>query len=280
MAPSKEAGRTPLDEACDLMDMRKPLIGQVHKLNRAQYLAWTHAPFSFSDGEQKDALLFGSPYLEPFTKTAWYVIPLLWIPAAAWLAAPYALAEGLLPLLSQLVIGSFGFTLVEYLVHRFVFHVDDLLPDGPTWRLLHFLLHGIHHKVPMDRYRLVMPPVLGAVLASALYSLLRPAFYFVTLPAFNAACGGGLLGYVAYDMMHYSEHHFNFPQDSYFGRMKKYHMKHHFAGLHNSGYGITSKLWDRIFSTELDLASAVAAPPQPVRAPSSAASTLKSRGSR
>jgi hypothetical protein len=64
----------------------------------------------------------------------------------------------------------------------------------------------------MDRYRLVMPPVLGGVLAVAIYVVLRPVLFFMEGAAFDAAFGGLLLGYVAYDMMHYSEHHVNFPQ--------------------------------------------------------------------
>jgi hypothetical protein len=94
-----------------------------------------------------DPLMRRSCAVAAFTKTAWYVIPLVWVPLAAWFARPYVLSQGVLPALSQLVIGFTFFTLVEYSVHRFVFHVDDMLPDSPTWRLLHFLLHGIHHKV-------------------------------------------------------------------------------------------------------------------------------------
>lgn len=42
-------------------------------------------------------------------------------------------------------------------------------------------------------------------------------------------------------------------QGSYLAEMKTYHMKHHYAGLHHVGYGITSKLWDLVFGTELIL---------------------------
>ncbi|RMD43781.1 hypothetical protein DV735_g1388, partial [Chaetothyriales sp. CBS 134920] len=43
---------------------------------------------------------------------------------------------------------------------RFLFHLDKFLPDHPYALTLHFVLHGIHHYLPMDRYRLVMPPAL------------------------------------------------------------------------------------------------------------------------
>lgn len=38
----------------------------------------------------------------------------------------------------------------------------------------------------------------------------------------------------------------------YYRRLKKYHLKHHFADYQN-GFGVTSSFWDRVFNTELDL---------------------------
>ena len=60
--------------------------------------------------------------------------------------------------------GLFGWTLVEYVFHRFIFHIDGKLPNHQAALTLHFLLHGIHHLIPMDHDRLVMPPVLMALL--------------------------------------------------------------------------------------------------------------------
>lgn len=48
--------------------------------------------------------------------------------------------------------GNIIWTLLEYGLHRFLFHIDDLLPDANWALVLHFLLHGIHHYLPMDRY--------------------------------------------------------------------------------------------------------------------------------
>jgi sterol desaturase/sphingolipid hydroxylase (fatty acid hydroxylase superfamily) len=47
--------------------------------------------------------------------------------------------------------GNLFWTIIEYLMHRFLFHLDELLPDRPLFFTLHFLLHGIHHYLPMDR---------------------------------------------------------------------------------------------------------------------------------
>jgi hypothetical protein len=96
--------------------------------------------------------------LAAFTKTVWYVVPLIWIPLAIWMALPYALVNGALATACQLLIGASMFTLVEYCIHRFVFHFDELLPDSPNWRLVHFLLHGIHHKACGERTGFTMEP--------------------------------------------------------------------------------------------------------------------------
>jgi 4-hydroxysphinganine ceramide fatty acyl 2-hydroxylase len=39
-------------------------------------------------------------------------------------------------------------------MHRFLFHVDEWLPDNRWALAAHFLLHGVHHYLPTDRYRL------------------------------------------------------------------------------------------------------------------------------
>jgi len=100
-----------------------------------------------------------------------------------------------------------------------------------------------------------MPPVLFAALAVTGYSLLAPlaALAAVAPPLFNALFGAVLVGYVGYDLMHYSQHHVHFSRTSYFGQMKSYHMKHHFSGQENVGFGITNTLWDHVFGTLLDV---------------------------
>lgn len=43
-------------------------------------------------------------------------------------------------------LGFFAWTLLEYILHRFAFHWQPN-PDSNTQIVLHFLLHGLHHKV-------------------------------------------------------------------------------------------------------------------------------------
>lgn len=39
---------------------------------------------------------------------------------------------------------------------------------------------------------------------------------------------------------------------SYYQELKKYHLQHHFADYDN-GFGVTSRFWDRVFGTELQM---------------------------
>ena len=80
------------------------------------------------------------------------------------------------------------------------------LPDNRVGITLHFLLHGIHHYVPMDRLRLVMPPTLFVVLAIPFYRLALFIFYWDWYVAMSVFCGG-IFGYILYDETHYFLHH-------------------------------------------------------------------------
>ena len=110
-----------------------------------------------------------------FTRTVWYVVPLFWGPIMANLflrsvfqftgPLPAFTSNPRLPLNSLhaipfdswaktlvcFFVGNIIWTILEYGLHRFLFHVDEWLPDKPVFLTLHFLMHGIHHYLPMDR---------------------------------------------------------------------------------------------------------------------------------
>jgi 4-hydroxysphinganine ceramide fatty acyl 2-hydroxylase len=50
----------------------------------------------------------------------------------------------------------------------------------------------------------------------------------------------------------------NYRLPSYYRELKKYHLQHHFADYEN-GFGVTSRFWDRIFGTELEMPKVVKA---------------------
>ncbi|KAJ5167307.1 Ceramide very long chain fatty acid hydroxylase SCS7 [Penicillium canariense] len=230
------------------LDLNKPLFAQLWYSNFSKefYLEQIHRPRHYKGGAS--APLFGN-ILEPLSKTAWYVVPMIWLPlvfygtmvGAQGLGNPTAAA-------AYWIGGVCLWTLIEYILHRFLFHVDKWLPDNRVGLTLHFLLHGIHHYLPMDRYRLVMPPTLFVILAAPFWKLAHTIFFYNWFAAVQVFCGG-VFGYVCYDLTHYFLHHRNLPL--YYKELKKYHLQHHYADFEN-GFGVTSRFWDRVFGTELE----------------------------
>ncbi|KAL1630260.1 fatty acid alpha-hydroxylase [Neofusicoccum ribis] len=230
------------------LDLNKPLLPQVWfgGFSKAFYLEQVHRPRHYKGG--KSAPLFGN-FLEPLSLTAWWVVPTVWLPPVSY---GVYLASQQLPFVHlglYFVLGLCIWTLVEYILHRFLFHLDEYLPDNRVGITLHFLLHGIHHYLPMDKYRLVMPPTLFLVLATPFWKLAQAVFFYNWYAA-TAVFSGGIFGYICYDLTHYFLHHRNLP--AYYRELKKYHLEHHFADYQN-GFGVTSKFWDRVFNTELAL---------------------------
>ena len=80
------------------------------------------------------------------------------------------------------------------------------LPDNRLGITTHFLLHGVHHYLPMDKLRLVMPPALFVALATPFYKLAHTVFYWDWYAATAVFCGG-IFGYICYDLTHYFLHH-------------------------------------------------------------------------
>lgn len=231
------------------LDLSRPLFPQLWygDFSKEFYLDQVHRPRHYKGGAS--APLFGN-FLEPLSKTAWWVVPMIWCPAVSY--GTYLANSGYSNGFEQALYFGFGFflwSLIEYVLHRFLFHLDEWLPDNRVGITLHFLLHGIHHYLPMDKYRLVMPPTLFAILASPFWRLahtLFPNWYTAT----TIYCGG-VFGYICYDLTHYFLHHQNLPL--WYKDLKKYHLAHHFLD-YELGFGVTSKFWDQVFGTELQTA--------------------------
>ncbi|CCF56681.1 hypothetical protein KAFR_0B03850 [Kazachstania africana CBS 2517] len=226
------------------LDLNKPLLPQIlkGKFTREFYVDQINRPRHYG---QKSAPLFGNAFLEPFSKTAWWVVPTFWLPVVFHFFR-VALKNMNNPLaLFLFCVGVFVWTLLEYCLHRFLFHFDNYLPENNIAFALHFLLHGFHHYLPMDPYRLVVPPALFIILCAPIYKTV-----FLLLPYYWACAGfaGGLFGYVYYDMCHYALHHSKLPP--FMRRLKQYHLEHHYKN-YELGYGITSWFWDKVFGTYL-----------------------------
>jgi len=139
------------------------------------------------------------------------------------------------------VSGIVFWTLFEFVLHRHVFH---FFPHGEFQERVQFLFHGVHHQYPNDKDRLVMPVSLSLLIAVLLF-LAFDAIFADRVWGFFA---GFLLGYLAYDMTHYSIHHMRAPRNEYLKRLWKHHMDHHYRDT-NKAYGVSSALWDHVFGT-------------------------------
>lgn len=188
------------------LDLNKALFPQLwySTFSKEFYLEQIHRPRHYKGGES--APLFGN-FLEPLSKTAWYVVPMVWLPPVAYgtMVGTAGLGEPLAAA-AYWIGGVCLWSLIEYLMHRFLFHIDNWLPDNPVGLTAHFLLHGIHHYLPMDKYRLVMPPTLFVVLAAPFWKLAHTVFFYNWFAALLVFCGG-VFGYICYDLTHYFLHH-------------------------------------------------------------------------
>ncbi len=195
--------------------------------------------------------LFKSDFLEFFTHISPVAIVLLWLPIAILLlvyAAINATGSGFpafIPL--GFLIGIILWTFAEYTLHRFVFHYQ---PTSPFQERIIFLFHGIHHAQPQVKTRLVMPFAVSIPAAVIFFGLFYLIFAVILKsPQWVAPLMSGfLIGYLAYDLMHYATHHF--PMRSGYAKyIKRYHMMHHYKDP-NTRFGVSSPIWDWAFGTQ------------------------------
>lgn len=135
--------------------------------------------------------------------------------------------------------GVLSWSLFEYLMHRYLFHMPA---SSPAAKRLVFIMHGIHHDYPRDKTRLFMPLVPSVAIASVIFILMRlsmGAGSFVFFPGF-------LAGYLAYASMHYAIHTFAPPR--LLKALWRNHALHHYQEP-DKGFGVSSVLWDVIFGT-------------------------------
>jgi sterol desaturase/sphingolipid hydroxylase (fatty acid hydroxylase superfamily) len=194
--------------------------------------------------------LFKSDFLEFFTHIHPAVVVAIWLPTITILIIRTIVRHSAprFPLYLPVgyVVGLALWTLVEYTLHRFVFHFR---PRTPWQERLSFIFHGVHHAQPMSKTRLVMPPALSIPLSLFFYGL----FWLVVSVALGRpqwlapVFAGTLSGYLIYDMLHYATHHWKIKW-GWFTYIRHYHLRHH-TQTPDMRYGVTSPLWDVVFGT-------------------------------
>ncbi|HAZ12185.1 MAG: fatty acid hydroxylase [Bdellovibrionales bacterium GWA2_49_15] len=187
--------------------------------------------------------LFKNPVLEAMTHIHPAIPAILWSPIilALFYQSHQIHHHSLSTYFLWALIGLLVWTLTEYGLHRFVFHYEAASSFG---KRLVYLFHGLHHDDPQDGRRLVMPPVPALLIVGVLYL----GFKLVIAPKFlSLFMAFFLIGYLAYDYIHYATHHF--PMTSPAGRfLRAYHLKHHY-NHRPCKYGVSSPLWDYILKT-------------------------------
>ena len=180
--------------------------------------------------------------LEVFTKTHSYIPVSLFIIAGIVLSI-YALNEHILSvpeLLISYFAGLIVFTFVEYMMHRYIFH---MALTTSIRKKTQYLFHGVHHEYPRDKERLAMPPLASIALAIIIFGLInlimgRWSYGFVA---------GFLNGYALYLFVHYIVHAWKMPQNK-LKTLWLYHNIHHYQD-ETVAFGVSSHLWDKIFGT-------------------------------
>jgi dihydroceramide fatty acyl 2-hydroxylase len=183
------------------------------------------------------------PILKIFIYTNIFLIIFIYSPVIlyfAYLGVSYhTKATVLLCMLGGFLI----WTLNEYIIHRFVFHGTW---ENGAFRKFQFFMHGYHHTRPTDPARLALPLIVTLPVTIIIYS-----FYKLIFGAYaESIMAGFLLGYVIYDITHYTIHRVR-PRTVLGKFLRQYHFYHHFKDSAR-GFGVTSPLWDYVVKSNFE----------------------------
>jgi sterol desaturase/sphingolipid hydroxylase (fatty acid hydroxylase superfamily) len=133
------------------------------------------------------------------------------------------------------ILGLLSWTLAEYLLHRYVYHVwSSFLTAG----------HALHHARPTDL--IGVPWYLTTIAIIGIFVLLSS---FLHAASVGVVMGFNWLGYIFYCICHHASHHWDVKR-GWLERMKRHHLAHHGHPDHN--WGFTTPFWDVFFRTYLD----------------------------
>jgi sterol desaturase/sphingolipid hydroxylase (fatty acid hydroxylase superfamily) len=199
-----------------------------------------------SDTDRTDVLrasprMFRSSVLDRLSRVHPSVPVIIFVPAIVALEIWGLSKVSLLAMVGLGLLGYVLWTILEYWLHRIVFHFE---PEDGWGARLHYIIHGVHHDHPNDPLRLVMPPAVSVPLALLFFAL----FYVVLGPTLTPGVTAGFLaGYLIYDMTHFYVHHGQ-PSNRLARFLRERHMRHHFQD-DRRGFGVSAPYWDDVFRT-------------------------------
>jgi len=222
------------------VDLTKGLLWQMYLMeNGPKYSKFIDEILITQAGTLK---YFDTPFVEYFSRSYWWSVPLIWGPVTCLLFYWAALGGiSLFTILTLVVFAPFVWNFFEYFLHRYLFHME---PNTPFMRWFHFMLHGYHHIAPMDHTRLTFPTFAAGVAGVIIYSGFS---LFFSKPLSLALMGSVVFGYIMYDLTHYYLHHA--PSNSltqYFASLRTHHLYHHYKN-HDKNFGITMSMLDYVF---------------------------------
>lgn len=186
--------------------------------------------------------MFDNPLLETFSKVHPATPFVFYIPLCSAVMF-YALSNSITTWVMSVLffpLGWLTWQLMEYFIHKGVFHYEGRFPGVAQIRDT----HTYHHKYPDDDGRLVMPLGASIPLAAVIAGLL----WLLQVPSATVPYWVGLVcGYMWYDFMHWSQH-FRKPLTSWGKKLRSHHMAHHFADS-TMNYGISHRWIDRVLGT-------------------------------
>lgn len=139
-------------------------------------------------------------------------------------------ATGILALIAA---GVFVWTFSEYAFHRWMYHMGfPITVSG----------HQKHHDEPTAY--IALPWMVAPLLFLPIHQVFAN---FLHLRGFSAFLAGWFGGYILYGFTHHSLHHYKLPF-AWYRHMQSEHRIHH--ALPDSNYGVTTRLWDKVFRTE------------------------------
>jgi 4-hydroxysphinganine ceramide fatty acyl 2-hydroxylase len=188
------------------------------------------------------AHMFSNPMLERMSRTH-ISIPITMFLVLACISYYVGYTETEISIGTGLLISLGGlvfFTFVEYMMHKYFFHMDH---DTPLKDKIQYSVHGVHHDYPKDKDRLAMPPFVSAAYSVILYlifTLIMGEFAYYFLPGF-------LIGYAGYLSVHFIVHAYQ-PPKNFLKALWVNHAIHHYKNP-DSSFGVSTPLWDYILGT-------------------------------